>query len=891
MLLLRGPAGSGKTTRVLDQFRAALREDDRAGDRFRLLVPTATMATHLRHRMAREGFIIRPDSVGTLAGFVEPWVRDLKPVPSGALALLVEKALERLSPQEFERVADYPGFRGAVAKLIQEVSAAGGDAARLRTASPAFSAVFADVEAELARRQWGLPATRLRTAAERIAGAGLGAIDRVWLDGFFTLTEPELAVVDAIRRHASVGATLPAWEGNGAARQALRTMGFEEEELRPVRATPKVSLMVAPTLDQEVEEIARRILEQARTGHRFREMAILVRTREPYVAAIRAALERFGIPARYYFGDSLASHWVVRLLAQVVEAMLGGWEHDETLAAIRMASGPAGDRFEYDVRDRLPGRGLDSLRDLTTDFGLRNLIDTFGRLEGWRTGVAQPSRWVERAKTLRALIRPPVFTDGTAYDTVEKWRAAAAALDAFDAAVEEAASALGDAEISFAEFWREAWAVVNETTLRVPDQRRDVVHVIDAYEARQWELPVVFVCGLLEKQFPQYHTQDPIIPDAMRHRLAESGLRLRTTAEWGQEERFLFELATTRAMDLLVLSYPRFNASGDENLPSFYLEQFRELKAEKSTPVRPQPVQARPVPRAPAIHDEELRQWIAEKFRVLRPTAIEQFLQCHFRFFAEQTLQLSPPPKRPEERLDPLVQGTIVHETLKEWQLATEKLGPVFARMFEKQCGRKRVPPGYRTETARREMLRNLERALPEIRLNLGWEVHSEEPFRFELEPGVEISGRIDRYDVSGDRRALVIDYKYSSETSVKQRVKEDDDSNRYVQGGLYLIAIEEALGYQPAGMLYCSLKEETTWHGWRLVIEGLEKGKAYTPEYLRKEVIDKARERSLWAVGEIRGGKIGPAGTDVRACRYCESYDLCRVESEGQLVKVEPAR
>ena len=863
------------------------------------------MAVHLRHRMAREGFVIRPDSVGTLAGFVEPWVRDLKPVPSGALALLVERALSvetslrpvgrqagSLSPLEFERVADCPGFRGTVARLIQEVSAAGGDSARVRAASPAFSAAFAEVEAELARRQWGLQATRLRTAAQKIASAGLGDIERVWLDGFFTLTEPELAVVEAIRRHAWVGVTLPAWEGSDTARQRLRAIGFEEEELRPVRARPKISLMVAPTLDQEVEEIARRILEQARNGRRFHEMAILVRTREPYVAAIRATLERFGIPARYYFGDSLASHWVARFMAHVVEAMLGGWEHEETLAAIRMGGGPGGDRFEFDVRERLPGRGLEGLRDLTTDFGLRNLIDALGRLEAWRTGAVQPARWVERAKTLRALIRPPVFTDGIARETVEKWRGAASALDAFDGAMEEAASALGDTEMSFAEFWREAWAVVTETTLRISDQRRDVVHVIDAYEARQWELPVVFVCGLLEKLFPQYHTQDPIIPDAIRRRLCESGLRLRTMAERDQEERFLFELATTRATDVLVLSYPRFNASGDENLPSFYLDRFREMQAEKSVPVRPQPAHARPAQRNPVIHDEELRQWIAEKFRVMRPTAIEQFLQCPFRFFAEQTLQLSPPPKRPEERLDPLVQGTIVHETLKEWQRAAQPLGTLFARIFEKQCGRQRVPPGYRTETARREMLRNLERALPEIDLNLGWKVYSEEPFRFELEPGVEISGRIDRYDVSGDGRALVIDYKYSSETSVKQRVKEADDNNRYVQGGLYLIAIEESLGYRPAGMLYCSLKEETTWHGWRLVIEGLDKGKAYTPESLREEVIDKARERSLWAVSEIRGGRIGPAGTDIRACRYCESYDLCRVESEGQLVMtVEPAR
>ena len=59
--------------------------------------------------------------------------------------------------------------------------------------------------------------------------------------------------------------------------------------------------------------------------------------------------------------------------------------------------------------------------------------------------------------------------------------------------------------------------------LRVPDHRRDVVHVIDAFEARQWSLPVVFVCGLLEKEFPKYQSEDAILPDPLRRDSAISG--------------------------------------------------------------------------------------------------------------------------------------------------------------------------------------------------------------------------------------------------------------------------------------------------------------------------------------------------------------------------------
>src|SRR2546426_54812 len=56
MLLLTGPPGSGRTSHVLAEFRQALRRN--ASD-IRLLVPTATMAEHLRHLLAREGFVFR----------------------------------------------------------------------------------------------------------------------------------------------------------------------------------------------------------------------------------------------------------------------------------------------------------------------------------------------------------------------------------------------------------------------------------------------------------------------------------------------------------------------------------------------------------------------------------------------------------------------------------------------------------------------------------------------------------------------------------------------------------------------------------------------------------------------------------------------------------------
>src|SRR6267154_166745 len=126
MRLLTGPAGSGKTTFVLDRFRDALRE---RSDAIRLLVPTATMAQHLQNRIAREGFVFRGDLIQTLSGFVETWAGDLRQVPDTVLYLIVEEAARHVDRPEFRRVVHMPGFCASLAQTIGEFSSAGCDSA------------------------------------------------------------------------------------------------------------------------------------------------------------------------------------------------------------------------------------------------------------------------------------------------------------------------------------------------------------------------------------------------------------------------------------------------------------------------------------------------------------------------------------------------------------------------------------------------------------------------------------------------------------------------------------------------------------------------------------------------------------------------------------------
>src|SRR5262245_50905413 len=133
MLLLSGPPGSGRTSHILSEFREALR---RNASNIRLLTPTATMAEHFRHKLAREGFLLRPRMILTLSQFLAPWVEDLPQVSAASLYMIVESVVRRLAPAEFERVLRSPGFCAALAQDIEEFSAAGCDSTRLERSLP-----------------------------------------------------------------------------------------------------------------------------------------------------------------------------------------------------------------------------------------------------------------------------------------------------------------------------------------------------------------------------------------------------------------------------------------------------------------------------------------------------------------------------------------------------------------------------------------------------------------------------------------------------------------------------------------------------------------------------------------------------------------------------------
>jgi ATP-dependent helicase/DNAse subunit B len=900
MRLLMGPAGSGKTSWVLDRLREALRAGDES---VRLLAPTATMAQHLQNRIAREDFVFRRGLVQTLSSFIDPWCGELPQVSEPTLYLIVEEAARRVGRREFAGVADTPGFCASLARTIEEFSSAGCDGARLAECLPeaplaeAFLAVYREVDRELERRGLAMRGRRLEFAARRIERAGLGGIRTIWLDGFYALPDPELAVIGALGRRAEVVVTWPGDEVELVAPARSATRGsradegvrptFEIERLPRRRPQPAMLLVRAPSIEREAEEIARRIVEQAAAGRPFREMGIVVRAPETYVPVLRAALERFGIPARFYFDARLDRHAAVRYLVGAVDAMLSGWDHARTLAVLRLAprfaDSAAMDRFDFDVRAQIPNAGLGPLKALLMAAGggplsngaerLLRKIDRLGAIEEWRSFSLSPADWAERLRALRGLYRLARPPEELSHETALEWRSQGAALDGFDEALEETASALDAGRLlPLEEFWRLLKAILRLKPLRLADARRNVVHVLSAPEARQWELPVVFVCGMTEKGFPKFHAQNPFFPDAARCRLNDAGIRVRTAAEFEREERALFESAISRGSMQVMLSYPEFDARGERGLPSIFLEDLA-LEPEEARRVRPGPRRPPFRETGPAeIRAPELLRVLREKTGRVSPTALERYLQCPFQYFGGRVLRLAAPPPRPQDRLDFAVQGEIVHAALAQWYAGARDMSALFERLFEDAVEERAVPRGYHVERLRNAMLEDLLAFAGDARWpRAGFTSKMECDFEFALSDSVSLRGKIDRLDIAPDGRAWVVDYKYSAAQRTRQRLTDEN----LLQAPLYFLAAEKFFGVKPAGMFFVALKGGVNYAGWSHDPVG-----ALRHEEVPDGWAETAAERALLAVEEIRAGRVVAApGDDVR-CDYCDFRDICRKES-----------
>jgi len=833
---------------------------------------------HLQHELARDGVVFSPRSVVSLNRFVAE-AAPLPLVPDGLLNAIVRETLQRLKFPEFAAVASTDGMAATVVDtltLFENAGATPDKLASIRKLCPhakPFEKFWRAVRENVTRSGHQLRGDWLRSAAANVPPM------RIWLDGFVGFSAIEQDFIRSLAKSCDLTLTITDGPASDDARRFALQLGAEDRLLPGVSRKPGRTQIAARTMEREADEIARRILALRDRGTEFREIGVALREAAAYVPLLKGTFDRFGIPARFYFGSPLRKHPAAIFLGGLVNGALTGWDFESTLETLRhhprWGTRADFDRFDFAVREAMPGHGVTAFLALCETDWLKDEIAACLKIEPWTAMQQKPREWVSRFETIAAsLYRPGQLEPPRDHTGIEAARSHVAAVRAWITAIDSVTAFWPDpgAPITLEEFWRIASIAVETAALHPIDDRANVVHVMNVYEARQWDVATLFVCGMTDREFPRQNTQNLLFPEADIERLCAAGLPLRKAADHEREERWLFDSLCSRATDKLFLSYPEHDAAGKSVQPSRLLSPDAAVEPARLCRAEVQVIPARPA-HAGRITSSFLHAEMARLHKTISLTALEDLAQCRFRFFSAKTLHLKPAPDTPADRLNPRVTGSILHVALERWLADKGRdFVELFEQAFDETCRAEHLQPGYRLEVERIRFREIAQR----VSANDLWVPDSseaEKALSFDLN-GITVTCRIDRIDRFGDD-CVIVDYKSSKTANVEKLVA----SSTRLQGPLYAHAVRENMQLIPVAMFYWAVREDERF-GWGK-IPGHDLELKPMPE---NWVVD-AKARIVERLSSYFTGHVQAHPEEGDNCRWCDFKAACRVEQPAFVV------
>ncbi|MFN2616301.1 MAG: PD-(D/E)XK nuclease family protein [Thermoleophilaceae bacterium] len=628
-------------------------------------------------------------------------------------------------------------------------------------------------------------------------------------------------------------------------RDALHHLERNLFELEPGPARPAgetVRLHAAGGERAEVELVGADVLRLLREGVSPGDVAVVLRETGRYASLVEQVFGAYGIPFSIDRSVALRMTSLGRgLLALVRAAVLGGGA-DDLLAYLRtpgrLRQPGLADRLESEVRKQ-GAESAEAARKIWEDAPWKPeqlRLDELDRLRGagdMAVFVRELDRALQRLFTAPYRRMAPVL-DGSELEDPRTFDAAHDALAQIHALI--GAGTL--ASLDHAALHE----TLSELRLRLGENPQpDRVQVASPGAIRARRFHSVFVCGLQEEEFPRGSSPEPFLPDSDRTEIAKtSGLALPLREDRLDRERYLFYVCASRAESSLVLSARYCDEEGNPASPSFFVEDVRDLFdgpaerrrslsevtwAPEGAPTAEE--WARTIalrgPRAAApepgpLTDPGVREELAARESV-SAAALERFADCPVKWLVDSLLR----PEALEPDPEAMVRGRYAHAVLEGTY-----------RRLREATGSRRVTSGNLAQ-AEQILLEELELRRSEFQLSpkqtrvraavrrlqfdllrfLRHEAESDsqfEPEHLELRfgpievAGVNVRGVIDRVD-TWDGHALVRDYK-SGKSVAAYKADSWERENRF-QAALYMLAVEELHGLEPAGGVYVPLGGE----------------------------------------------------------------------------------